>query len=288
MITVLNTIFEKIHILQKNTTRELWKQEIKKMRYHDVFTTTVNIGSTIKEGFLAKESPYTLYDKNVYFNKSTVHEIVAAGFKPSSWDEINSEGGDNNKQCSDNNIPFGETIKDEIKFDYSNLIKGQDGNAIFGISLELGSQMDLRSLADSLISYLNGTTTYKPTKIYVPNSNGYTLEEGVDCNGSELNNTQVYYKVNNKYIPGNSDSANGIVLISSNANAHCNLKNVLIPKQINNYYVPLLNKSAINKNIENLYINIGTGGQDRTTADTDIPMYRGARFSDSTYAPLIS
>ena len=60
--------------------------------------------------------------------------------------------------------------------------------------------MDLQSYADTLISYLNGTITYKPTKIYVPNSTGYTLEEGVDCNGSELNNTQVYYKIGDKYI----------------------------------------------------------------------------------------
>lgn len=306
IISVLNTIFEKIHILQKNTTRELWKQEISKMRYHDKFTTTVNIGSTIdNEFFNANKSPYKLYkykdtDPDMIFNKITVQRIVESKFGGAEvkWSTINSElSNDNSKkeQCSDNNIPFFDTTSDNkedysiIKFNYDNLIKGQENNKyILGVSLELGSQMDLQSYADTLISYLNGTITYKPTKIYVPNSTGYTLEEGVDCNGSELNNTQVYYKIGDKYIPGNSDNANGIVLISSNTNARCNLKNVLVPKQVNNYYVPLLNKSAINKSVENLYIRIGTGGQDKTTANTDIPIYRGARFGDQQYAPLIS
>ena len=101
------------------------------------------------------------------------------------------EGTPNVMQCSYLNIPYAKikNVKPNnaavretglpVDLDFSNLTSLGNNKYLIGVTLDLGTQIDVSTIIDSYNSYLSGTSTYKPTVIYVLNGNSYKLIEGI-------------------------------------------------------------------------------------------------------------
>ena len=201
------------------------------------------------------------------------------------------EGTPNVMQCSYLNIPYAKikNVKPNnaavretglpVDLDFSNLTSLGNNKYLIGVTLDLGTQIDVSTIIDSYNSYLSGTSTYKPTVIYVPNGNSYKLIEGIDSLGNPLTDSQVYYLSSpGIYVAGNTTEASNVDIFGSGT--HCNLKNLFLPYSSGNLKIPVLNVTAAGSNVEKISTNIGENGNRKHISD--INYYKDVYFSSST------
>lgn len=318
--TCITKLLKSIYILQSNTNRELYTQELLRMIYHSIFNTKIQIGLevAINDGkpsimeYDKTNSPIKLYDKgegDVIFEEETIKARIkdtTEQFCDEAWeldsdvwykDLENISGTPDVLQCSYLNIPYGKIIepdeknnaeREPISIDTSELIPletDEGGNVtkyLLGINVELGNQMDISAIADSFVGYTIGASKTTPTFIYVPNGDSFKLESGVDSLGNPFNNKQVYYSINDGiYVPGNSESANKIDIFGQNS--HCKLQNLFIPQKINNYSIPTINVNY-SQSWECFSTNLSARKNRKHVSD--IRMCKDIWFTNATYRPL--
>ena len=299
----LVTLLKSIHMLYKNVNRELWSEKLVRTIYHGIFPTKVNIGYNISvtNGKSAditkvKNSPIKLYNGDP-FDETTVKAKLksATGWKVEEdlwYKSMESlKGTPNVMQCSYLNIPYAKINSVEpnntavretglpVDLDFSNLTSLGNNKYLIGVTLDLGTQIDVSAIIDSYNSYLSGTSTYKPTVIYVPNGNSYKLIEGIDSLGNPLTDSQVYYLSSpGIYVAGNTTEASNVDIFGSGT--HCNLKNLFLPYSSENLKIPVLNVTAAGSNIEKISTNIGEHNNRKHISD--INYYKDVYFSSST------
>ena len=301
--TSLATLLKSIHMLYKNINRELWLEKLVRTIYHGIFSTKVSIGYNISvtDGKSAniksvKNSPIKLYNGNP-FDETTVKDNLksATGWEVEKdlwYKSMESlEGTPNVMQCSYLNIPYAKIKKVEpnnaairetkspVDLDFSNLTSLGNNKYLIGVTLDLGSQIDVSAIIDSYNSYLNGASTYKPTVIYVPDGSSYKLIEGIDSLGNPLTDTQVYYLSSpGIYVAGNTTEASNVDIFGGGT--HCNLKNLFLPYSSGDFKIPVLNIAAAGSNIEKISTNIGEHNNRKHISD--INYYKDVYFSSST------
>lgn len=302
-------LLKAIHILHKNINRELYVEKLSRLIFHNAFATKVNIG--VEVDFDAKtqqsgsinitKSPIKLYDGE--FKEETVSERlngIGWEIEKDVWYKSIEDltTAKNVMQCSYLNIPYGKIISiDEtnkanrvssgagfVDLDMSNLVSLGENKYMFGVVLNLGGQIDMSTVADEFISYLDGSSSYKPTFIYVPKGDSFDLIDGLDSLGNPLTSTQVYYLgVNGEYVAGNSSEANRVDIFGHKITSQ--LKNLFIPMTLNGYTVPVLNVSATGNRVEKLSTNISDHNNRKHISD--INYYRDVYFTNKTYTPLL-
>lgn len=300
-------LLQSICVLHKNINRELYSEKLTRMIYHSPFATVVNIGVKIdfdkesgtSSSITISKSPIKLYSGEEFKEDVIDSKLQNIGWniKEDKWyKNLEDLSNKDIMQCSYLNIPYGkikevsetnEAIRDDthlVDIDMSNITIAEDGQYILGLSLDLGGQIDMSIIVDRFESYLDGTSKYKPTLIYVPDGNSFKLIEGVDSLGNAINGNQVYYiSAPGVYVPGNTSEADKVDIFKDGS--HCNLKNLFIPTTLNGYTVPVINLSAASGTVEQLSTNISDHKNRKHVSD--INMYRGIYFTkDGKYKPI--
>lgn len=229
----LQTILERILVVQ-TAERSMWIQAASHVVYHEPYNTKVNVGVPFnKSNIEVLESPIKLYNGDSFDVETLKNNI------PSDW-EVDSDlwykvGEDGNveasgertvKQCSFLNIPFEgiekvEDTNDATRYDKSDIEKvvnlvynfnkidpeKEDSDYVIPFILEVGGQMDIKSLSNLYLKAASQLDSIVPKYYY------NDMDVQSDAYGQPFNDRYVYLLTkDDKIINCNSDYASNITV----------------------------------------------------------------------------